>query len=380
MTAPAERRLRVAYICQHIDVGGAEELIAAYVRRLPARGFDVATICLTRPGRIAKEIAAGTSPFWLVTGEPGPRDPGSFLRLLRLLRSLRPDIAHTFLLVASLYGRLAAIAAGVPIVIATEANMYSRKSLRHVWMERILARSTYRVIASSRAVQSFASAQMCIPPERMPVLYNAVDVAPLAQAPVRDVARRELGLQGDAAVIGSVARLTEQKGHRFLLDALPALAEQFPGFRLLVVGDGPLDGALRAQAAALGISDLVRFLGVRRDLPTIFAALDVFVLPSLWEGLPLSLLSAMAFGLPVVATSVGGTVEAVDDGVSGLLVPPRDADTLGGAVGSLLAQPELRARLGRGAQARARARFGLESHLDALSALYRSGLAEEKRA
>src|SRR5205823_2921552 len=142
----------VLYVGQHLDVGGAEELVKSYVRRLPARGFRPGVVCLTRVGRIAAEIEASGAPFWLLEGEPGPRNPAALLRLVRLLRELRPDVVHTFLLVAGLYGRLAAVAARVPLVVATEANVYAHKAPRHVWLERLLGRYTYRVIASSRAV------------------------------------------------------------------------------------------------------------------------------------------------------------------------------------------------------------------------------------
>src|SRR3954470_16159113 len=153
----AAHQPRVLYVCQHIDVGGAEELIGSSVRRLPERGFHTGALCLTRRGRVAKEIEARGAPFGLLPGEPGPRDPLAFLRLVRLLRALRPDVVHTFLVAASLYGRLAAVLAGVPVIVATEANVYARKDTKHVWMERALGRRTWRVIASSRAVQEFAS-------------------------------------------------------------------------------------------------------------------------------------------------------------------------------------------------------------------------------
>ncbi len=369
-------RRRVLYVCQHIDVGGAEELIAAYSRRLPERGFDVGVVCLTRRGRIAAEIERSGAPFWLLAGEPGPRDPRAFIRLIRLMRSLRPDVVHAFLLVAGIYGRLAAVAAGVPLVLATEANVYERKPARHVWMERLLGPLSYRVIASSAAVQSFAARQTWLPEHKMPVLYNAVDFDALDQGADRAESRRALDLEPDRIAIGTVARLTEQKGHRFLLEAFASNSSSDPRLVLLIVGYGPLEAELRQQATALGIADRVSFLGMRRDLPAIFAALDVFVLASLWEGLPLVVLEAMGAGVPVVATGVGGTGEALDDGVSGMLVPPGDAMTLAAVLRRLIADSALRERLAAEARSQARARFGLNAHLDALVRLYREGLSE----
>ncbi len=369
------RRTRVVYICQHLDVGGAEELIAAYMRRLPERGFEVGTICLTRAGRIAREIEASGARFWLLPGEPGPRDPLAFLRLVRLLRALRPDVVHTFLLVAGLYGRLAALLAGVPVIVATEANVYARKAPRHIWLERLLGPFTWRVVASSKAVQQFASRQTWVPIEKMPVLYNAIDFEALAGGPSRAEARVRLGLGADELVVGCIGRLTEQKGYPVLLDAFALVAPRFPEARLVVVGDGPDEPRLRQQVAALNLGERVRLLGVRRDLATIFAALDVFALASRWEGLPLAALEAMGCGLPVVTTAVGGSVEAIESGESGLLVPPGDAAAFAAALARLLGDPELRQRLGQEARARSRARFGLEVHLERLARLYCDGLA-----
>src|SRR5262249_20678468 len=161
---------------------------------------------------------------------------------------------------------------------------------RHVWLERLLGRLTYRVITSSRAVQAFASRQTWVPLARMPVLYNAVDFGALEPRPERVEARQRLGLPPDALVVGSVARLTEQKGHRCLLEGFAEVATRCPRARLLLVGDGPLEPSLREQARSLGVAARTDFLGVRRDLGTVLAALDVFALASLWEGLPLSAL------------------------------------------------------------------------------------------
>jgi glycosyltransferase involved in cell wall biosynthesis len=160
---------------------------------------------------------------------------------------------------------------------------------------------------------------------------------------------------------------------------MATLRDARPSLKLLLVGDGPLEEVLRRRAAALGLADRVCFLGVRRDLATVLAALDVFAIASLWEGLPLALVWAMGAGLPVVATTAGGIPEAVDEGQTGLLVPPGDATALAGALDRLLDDPRGRAGMGQQAQRQARARFGIEAHLDALVQLYRQGLAARAR-
>jgi glycosyltransferase involved in cell wall biosynthesis len=196
-----------------------------------------------------------------------------------------------------------------------------------------------------------------------------VNFAQLDTSATRAQIRSRLGLAADALVAGVIARLTDQKGHVFLLDALsrvPSLA----AVHLLVVGDGPLRGDLEAIAAAGGIGDRVHFLGARRDLGDLLSAMDLFVLPSLWEGLPLSMVLAMGAGLPVVTTAVAGIPEVVTDGVTGLLVPPGDADALGRALARVVADPSERARLGQNARQFVLPRFGVDGYVRAVVQLY----------
>ena len=208
------------------------------------------------------------------------------------------------------------------------------------------------------------------------MIYNAVRFGRRPQPTDRETARFALRLPPDALVLGTLGRLTEQKGQRLLLQAVAALARDLPDLVLFLAGAGPLRDDLEAEAARLGLADRVRFLGLRRDRPTLFAAMDVFVLPSRWEGLSLALVEAMGAGRAVVATDVGGNPEVVHNGRTGLLVRPNDADALADAIGTLCRDHDLRAALGDAAAVDARARFSIEQHVAQLSALYRRGLAE----
>jgi glycosyltransferase involved in cell wall biosynthesis len=187
--------------------------------------------------------------------------------------------------------------------------------------------------------------------------------------------RRSLGVSSDAPVAGVIARLTEQKGHTYLFEALASTPE-LANVQLLVVGDGNLRSGLRAQVEALGLAARVHFLGARRDLGNLLAAMDVFVLPSLWEGLPLSLVLAMGGQVPVVATRVAGVPEVVDDGRTGLLVAPADSRALGGALARLFADPELRRTFGRDGRAAVLPRFGVDGYVTAVTRLYERLLTE----
>ena len=371
--------MKALFLCQNLNVGGAEELILGASSALPSVGIESGVVALTRRGPIADEIEAAGVPVHLVPGEPGPRDPAAFVRLVRLLQRERPDVVHTFLIVAGIYGRLAAFAAGVPLVLAAEQNVYARKPRRHALMERALAARSYRVVACCEVVARHYQQQVGVPRSKIAVIYNAVRFGRRPQPTDAETARFALKLPPEALVLGTLGRLTEQKGQRTLLRAVAALARDVPEVVLLLAGAGPLREELEAEAARLGLADRVRFLGIRRDRATLYAAMDVFVLPSRWEGLSLALVEAMGAGRAVVAADVGGNPEVVRDGRTGLLVPPGDADALAAALGTLAADRDLRAAFGDAAAADARARFSIDQHVARLAALYRQGLQQRVR-
>jgi glycosyltransferase involved in cell wall biosynthesis len=300
---------------------------------------------------------------------PGMRRPWDVARIQRYLSDVQPQIVHTFLLTASLYGRLAAMLARVPIVIGTEVNIYEHKHGSHAVAERLLMAGTDRVVVSAESVREFYIRQVHADPAKIEVIYNAVDWSKLETTMARDEVRASLGIPPAAPVAGIIARLTEQKGHRHLFEALAGPPE-LRDVHLLVVGDGDLRDALRGQLNALGLSSRVHLLGARRDLGNLLAAMDVFVLPSLWEGLPLSLLLAMGAQVPVVATSVAGIPEVVEEGRTGLLVPPGDSVALGRALARLFGDACLRQQLGRDARASVLPRFGVDGYVAAVTDLY----------
>jgi glycosyltransferase involved in cell wall biosynthesis len=372
--------MKALFLCQNLGVGGAEELILGASTALPSLGVETGVVALTRRGPIADEIATAGVPVQLASGQPGPRDPAAFLRLARLLQRERPDVVHTFLITASIYGRMAAFMAGVPLVLAAEQNIYQQKPKRHALLERALAARTYRIVACCEVVGEFYQRQVGVPASKMAVVYNAVRFGPRARAGDSAPARAALGLPEDALVLGTLGRLTEQKGQRLLLQAVAQLAKQHPGLVLFVAGVGPLRDDLEAEAGQLGIADRVRFLGLRRDRENLYAAMDIFVLPSQWEGLSLALVEAMGAGRPVLATSVGGNPEVVTDGETGLLIPSSDATALTDALSRLISDPDQRITLGEAAANEARTRFSIEEHVSQLAALYRQGLYEHGRS
>lgn len=358
---------RVLYLSHAFAVGGAEEMVLNLVRHLPPQ-YVPAVACIHEAGPIGLEIERTGVPFKVLGLEPGVLRPFDVLRLRDFLYECQPDIVHTFLLTGSLYGRFAAMMARVPVVIGTEVNVYERKRPLHALAERWLMRGTDAVVASAESVRDFYIRQVKADPSKVEVIYNAVDWAQLQATVGRDELRASLDVPAGVPLLTIIARLTEQKGHRILLDALarPDLAHA----HLLVVGDGPLRDTLERQAAGLGLSARVRFVGARRDLGNILDATDVFVMPSFWEGLPLAMVLAMGAGLPVVATRVAGIPEVVQDGVTGLLVPPGDSSELGAALSRVVNDDTTRVLLGQAARAFVRPRFGVDGYVQSVTALY----------
>jgi glycosyltransferase involved in cell wall biosynthesis len=349
-------------------VGGAEEMVLNLVRHLPPR-FEPIVGCINQAGPIGEEIRRTGVAFDVLGLDPGVRRPFDLIAIRNYLARVRPTIVHTFLLTASLYGRLAAMLARVPIVIGTEVNVYANKRRRHAVAERMLLRGTDAVIVSAESVRDFYIDQIHADAAKIEVIYNAVDWAQLATTIDRPAVRTSLDIPADAPAVGIIARLTEQKAHRVLFDAM-AQAPGLAGTHLIVVGDGELRRELEARAATLGIAGRVHFLGARRDLGNLLSAMDVFVMPSYWEGLPLSMVLAMGAGLPVVATRVAGIPEVVHDGSTGLLVAPGDSNALGDALARLVASASMRASLGAAARAYVLPRFGTSGYVEAVSSVY----------
>jgi glycosyltransferase involved in cell wall biosynthesis len=301
------------------------------------------------------------------------------LAIRRYLHGAAPTIVHTFLLTASLYGRLAAILARTPIIVGTEVNIYEQKRPHHAAAERWLMKHTDTVVASAESVRDFYVQQVHADPSRVEVIYNAVDWRQLDTTFGRSEMRRSVGVPNDVPLAGIIARLTPQKAHRVLFEAMASHPDLAP-LHLLVIGDGELREDLAAAVTARGLTGRVHFLGARRDLGNLLGAIDMFVMPSLWEGLPLSMVLAMGAGLPIVATRVAGIPEVVRHEQTGLLVNPGDAKELGKAMARVLTETGLAAGLGRAAREFVRPRFGADGYVNAVTSLYDRLLAAKGRA
>jgi glycosyltransferase involved in cell wall biosynthesis len=305
----------------------------------------------------------------------GLRSPVAALKrlgvLVRVLRARRPAVVHGFLFSAYVLGAIAARLARVPIVVASRRSAGFFKAARPfwLWIERLTNRWTDHVVANSEAVRDDVVRQEGIPGETISVIYNGVDVPVFTDQQLMTL-RSTLDVDGRHPIIVVVANLIAYKGHDLLFKALPPVLSAFPRLAVLLVGDGIARTHFQEQARSAGLGSVVRFLGVREDVPMILALADVVVHPSRHEGFSNAVLEAMAAARPIVASAVGGNVEAIVDGETGVLVPPDDADALGAAVLRLLRTPPEAARLGEAARARVEERFTIDAMVRAYERTY----------
>lgn len=323
---------RVLYLIVDLPVGGAEIHLLNLVRHLDRDRYSPVVLCIGKNGPIGEEIAREGVPVTELglfrKGGPGRRIT---ITLREFLRREKISLVHSHLYHANYYGRLAAFREEVPAV-CTIHNTYASPKVHRRLINRWLARRTARIIAVSAPVRNDILRYDGVDPSKVVVIPNGVDPGRFDIPLTRAEARERLGISAEHFLIGTVGRLEEQKGLRYLLDAVRVLRERGKNAFLLVAGSGREEARLREQATRGGIEDAVFFLGARRDVAELYRAMDVFALSSLWEGGPITLLEAMASGLPVVATPVGIVPEIVRDGVTGFLVPLRDPAVLGEAL------------------------------------------------
>jgi glycosyltransferase involved in cell wall biosynthesis len=359
------RRPRVLLVITLAEIGGAQAYVAALLPAL-AREFDVAVAAYgTGPLREAAE-AEGVRflPLEHVRRPISPwRDVAGLLELVRLLRRERPDIVHASSSKAGVLGRLAAAIARIPIRIFTvhgwAFTAHSGLSSRlYRWADRLVRPLTTVTICVSMQERAAGLAAGTCVAERTVVIPNAIDVE---NAPQASRAREK-------PLLVSVGRLKAPKDFATLVRALARLPSE--SFEALIVGEGPERPRLEEEIEELRLGEVVRLAGERRDVPEVLAGADVFVLSSCSEGMPMSVLEAMAAGLPVVASRVGGVPELVVDGETGLLVATGSPEELAAALERLIAEPQLRQRLGAAGRARARQEFDPDSFRRAHVELY----------
>ena len=362
---------KICYLITSLDTGGAEVALRTLVRGLDRSRFSVVVVSIRPVGAIGVSMREDGVRV-LDLGLSGKFDPRLFTRLYSFLKKEEPDILHTFLSHSNIIGRVVGRMAGVPRIVSSIQNDRFGGRIRERLMQWTDGLADVTAIVSRKAADRMLRIGV-VSPERSLVVYNGVDFKsfPLRDKPARDAVRAALSMPEDAPVVISVGRLAEQKGYPYLLEAFALVRKNDPKMILLVLGAGPLEAELKAKAEALGLGDSARFLGVQADVASYYAAADVFALASLWEGFGNVIVEAMATGLPPLVTDVCGAAEGIADGISGYIVPSKDAAALAQAMGRAFALSK-EERLAMGARAREAVlgRFSAEAMVGAYQSVY----------
>lgn len=381
MNAP----VRLLKIVPTLLCGGTEHQAITLARSLDPAVFSLEVACLRRWGPLVKEIVERHIPLseYRIPGFLSLAALRQQAKFARHLLTNRIDVVHAYSFYGNVFGVLPAHLAGAPVVIASVRDRGVYLTAMQKRVQRYICHFADCVLVNAEAVKEWLVGDG-YDASKIVVIPNGVDLSRFSEPPQPDQLRKDLGLAAGTPLVVVVSRLTPQKGLEQFLEAAEQLAPRYPDARFLIVGgtnphEQDYENVLKALADRLGLTGRVIFTGLRADVPALMAAATVSVMPSLNEALSNVLLESMAAGSPVVATRVGGTPEAVSDGISGLLVPPDDVEALATAIARLLDDPALASSLGRTARQVIADRFSMERMVQSTQQLYQRLLVRKLR-
>lgn len=353
---------RIGFVIGQLSVGGAEGQLCELLRHLNPR-FTPNVYCLAdQAGRVAADVQR----LGVVVHSVGSRGVQRSLRLGRMIREHGIDLVHSWLFIANGYSAAATLLGRTRPLITSARNCKVQGRASQA-VNSVAFRCSRAVVVNSRDVEEYIVHHYAAPRARIHVIANGIDTQRFSPAAPGSA-------NGKASLIVNVGRLVQQKNQALFLQAAAQVAEVRPETRFMIVGDGPLRGALQKQAAALGLSGRVEFAGERRDVEAILRQATLFWLTSRWEGMPNAVLEALASGVPAIATDVGGTREVIRDGIDGFIVAPEDGAAFVRHTLGLLGDAALQQRFATSARERADT-FGLKRMAESFERLYDSVLA-----
>lgn len=362
---------RILFVSTSTTVGGAEKTLFSLVTLLDPREYQCAAVVSLKPlgayGERLRQLGVKTTSLDM-TGRPTFKH---VRELARIIDHERPDVVHAVMYQAIQLCRLARARADQKFKLITSPRVnYRTRSAPTLWIDRLLKGGDDLLISESEASRRFLVGELGYDPKKVATVYNGVDLAswPISKID-RSQRRLELRMQSGELLFGAIGRLDQQKGHSYLIEAMPQLVGRVQA-KCVIIGDGPKRAALEQLVHKRALEKWVVLLGERDDVTAWLSTLDVFVLPSLWEGLPNALLEAMALGLPVVASAVDGVPEVVEHEKTGLLVRPQDPAGLAEALRRLSTDAALRQRLGEAAKKLIAEKFTLINMIGAYQKAY----------
>jgi len=372
-------KVKLMHIVLSLNVGGLEMVVINLLKGLDRRIYTPILCCLEEEGSLIHEIEKlGVKTIVLGKKKKGIDYPLLF-RLASILRQEKIDIIHSHNPTPYFYGTIAGKIANVPVIIYTKHGRNPVKKKRELLLRKFLSYMTDKIVAVSDDARNVAINDEKINPEKVVTIFNGIDIDRY-QTNI-DVAskKREIGLSDDDFVIGIVARLSPEKDHNTLFEAFRIVLDSInQNVKLVIVGDGILREEFEQKAKSISISNKTIFLGERYDVPELLAIFDLFILSSITEGISLTLLEAMATGLPVVATNAGGNAEIVLDNQTGFIVPPKDPNRMAEAIMTIIKNNDMANQMKERGKDRVSKKFNLETMRDQYEQIYQQTLLHKK--
>jgi glycosyltransferase involved in cell wall biosynthesis len=373
------KKVKVLHLITELSIGGAQSSLLRLIEHFDNPRFEFSVACFyNADGSVAAQIRKIGVPVFDL-GMKNKAQFSALANLYHLLKRERPFILHTWMFHANLPGRLFGRLTQTPVIISSERTMGQEGHFRRR-LNRLTVPLTDCVICVSQSVADFASQRIGLPVERLVVIPNGIDPNQFENLPAKEHLRRYFNLPEKAFVIGAIGRPRPVKGYQFLLQALGALAPKFPDVLLLFVGNGPDRERLINQSQRMGLETSAIFWSDSTNIPRLLPSLNILAIPSLYEGMPNVALEAMAAGLPVVATAVGGIPEVVLEGKTGFLVPPRDPEALARAIERIMQNPAQGIRMGQAGRQRVKEQFTIQETVRKVEQLYNTLLSGQRSA
>jgi len=374
------RPIHIMHIQESLEVGGLENGVVNVVNNLEEESFRSTICCLKRIGSLADRICNPQVSCFCLKQKEGKR---IFLPLIlrKIIREQRVDIVHTHNFYGGLYGIIAAKIAGGNIkIVHGEHGSLQRENRRRIFLSMIIYSLSDKVVAMSRHQETFLNA-IGISSKKTLTIQNGVDLKKFNIWPISIIQKkkRELNLVNAKTVIGCIGRLSQEKGHQYLIDAMNTVCSIIPETHLVLVGDGPLSKRLKEHVSALNLTLNIHFLGNRKDVNEIYPIFDIFALPSLSEGLSNVILEAMACHIPIIATDIRGNREILVHNETAILVPPALPSSLSEAILMLLEDPEKKDKLARAGREFVEKHFSLLRMVDNYAEMYRQLVSSTRK-
>lgn len=343
------KKLRLMQITHDLAIGGLQQVVVNLCRTIDRSRFDVSVLCLRNRGVLTQEVEKMGIPVLSLPPKKNGTDYCSFLKVARILRQKKIDIIHTHNTQPFIDGTIGAILSSVKTIVHTDHGRTFPDKRRYMFAEWLMSHRADKVVGVSAPTAQNLITYERISPQKITTIMNGIDGTLYGRNIDKEKKKEELGIGKKGPVIGLAARLVKEKGITYLLKAMPAVRKAFPDAVLIIAGTGDQEGVLKKEAGELGLGRSAFFLGPRTDIPELLKLFELFVLPSVSEGLPMVLLEAMAAGCPIIATTAGGIGAAVRHGENGSLVEPANTAALAEEIIKLLRDGYLRERYaGRG--------------------------------